>query len=110
MRLICDLTKALEIKASMVFHVAFVKKTILSCLFFFLFIINLNFLVPTFITQIFDPTAEFAMPIGILSKEAKVEIKTHSVIADTKIGKYSHSKPFCVYNVLIHFGFFGSLK
>lgn len=71
----------------------------------FFLIINLNLLVPKFITQIFDPTAEFAMPIGILAKEAKVEIKTHLVIVDTKISKYSHSKPFCVYNLLIHFGF-----
>ena len=55
----------------MVFHVVFVKKTILSCLFFFLLVINLNSLVPTFITQIFDPTAEFAMPIEYYPKKQK---------------------------------------
>ena len=43
-------------------------------LFVFL-IIDLCFLVPAVIAQIFNPTAEFAIPIEIPTKEVKVEIE-----------------------------------
>ena len=32
-----------------------------------------------------NPTAELAMPIGIPTKEAKVEMETHTVTAEAKI-------------------------
>ena len=79
--------KALEIKTSMIFNLDFANNTILSCFFFFFIVINLCFLIPAVITQIFNPTAELIIPIGILSKEAKAEMETLSVIVEAKIGK-----------------------
>ena len=43
-------------------------------MFFFIFIIDLYFLIPAVIAQIFNPITELAIPIGIPSKEAKQEI------------------------------------
>ena len=37
----------------------------------------------------FNPVAELVIPIGILSKEAKVETEIHSVITESKIRKCS---------------------
>ena len=56
-------------------------------LFFFFLIIDLCFLIPAVITQIFNPIAELVIPIGIPCKEEKAEI--HPVIAETKIRKCS---------------------
>ena len=42
---------------------------------------------PETIAQIFKPTAELVIPIGISSKEAKPEIEIHAVIAEAKIRK-----------------------
>ena len=39
-------------------------------------IIDLYFLIPGVNVQIFNPTAELVMPIGIPIKEAKADIKT----------------------------------
>ena len=50
--------KALEINASMLFNLDFANKTILSCFSFFFFIIDLHFLIPAVIPQIFIATAE----------------------------------------------------
>ena len=50
---------------------------------------DLYFLIPAVITQIFDPTAELVMPTGIPTKEAKAEIEIHPVAAETKISKCS---------------------
>ena len=50
-------------------------------LFFFL-TLYLYFLIPTVITQIFNPTAELAIPIGIPSKETKADTETKSVSAE----------------------------
>ena len=58
-------------------------------LFFFLFlIINLYFLIPAVVTQIFNPIAELIIPIGIPIKEAKAEMETHPVIVEAKIRKF----------------------
>ena len=56
-------------------------------MFFFLFLnyLLLPFLFSTVIAQIFSPAAELAIPAGIPTKEAKAEIETHQVIAETKI-------------------------
>ena len=81
--------KALVIKNSMLFNVDFAKNTILSGLFFFLLIIDLYFLLPAVIAQIFNHIAELVIPIGIPSKEAKSETEIYPVIAEAKIRKSS---------------------
>ena len=81
--------KALVIKNSMLFNVDFAKNTILSGLFFFLLIIDLYFLIPAVVAQIFNHIAELVIPIGIPSKEAKSEIEIYPVIAEAKIRKIS---------------------
>ena len=55
--LITESTEALEIKTSMLFNLDFANNTISSCFFFFL-IIDLYFLIPAVIAQIFNPIAE----------------------------------------------------
>ena len=42
-----------------------------------------------FITQIFNPIVELAIPIGIPTKETKVEMKTHLVIVEIAISNCS---------------------
>ena len=54
-------------------------------MFRFFLIIDLRFLIPAVIAQIFNPIAELVIPIGIPSKEAKVEIEIHPVIVEAKI-------------------------
>ena len=46
-------------------------------------------LIPVVITLIFNPTAELAIPRGMLINEAEAEIKAHPVIEKTKIGDCS---------------------
>ena len=47
--------------------------------FFFIFlIIDLYFLIPAVIPQMFNPLSELVIPIGIPSKEAKAEIENTS--------------------------------
>ena len=75
--------------ASMLFNLDFANKTILSCFFFFFLIIDLYFLFPEAIAQIFNPTAELIIPIGISSKEAKAENEIHPVFAEAKTRKCS---------------------
>ena len=58
-------------------------------LFFFFLIIDLYFLIPAVIAQIFNPNAELVLPIGITSKDAKAEIEIHPVIVKAKIRKCS---------------------
>ena len=41
------------------------------------------------ITQIFNPIAELVIPIGISTKEAKVEMGTHPVSVEITISKWS---------------------
>ena len=57
--------------------------------FSFFLIIDLYFLIPAVITQIFNPTAELVIPTRITTKEAKAEMKIHAVTVETKISKYS---------------------
>ena len=58
-------------------------------LFFFFSIIDLYLLIPAVIAQIFNPIAELVFPLGIPSKEAKVEIEIHPVFVEAKITKCS---------------------
>ena len=61
----------------MLFILAFANNTILLCFFLFFLINDLYFLILTVISQIFNPTAELKMPIGIPITDAKAEIETH---------------------------------
>ena len=69
-----ELIKVIEIKTSMLFNLDFASSTILSCFFFFFLIIDLYFLIPEAIAQIFNPIAEFVIPIRTPIKEVKPEI------------------------------------
>ena len=61
----------------MPFNLDFADNTILSCFFFFFLIIDVYFLIPAVLTQVFNPTVELVNPIGIPTKEAKAEMETH---------------------------------
>ena len=63
--------QSVKIKTSMVFDLVFAKDTILSCFFFFFLIICLYLLFPAIITQIYNPTIELLMPIGISDNDVK---------------------------------------
>ena len=58
----------------MLFKLDFVNNTILSCFFFFLLIIDLDFLIPA---VIFNRIAKIIIPRGIPNKEAKADIEVH---------------------------------
>ena len=55
----------------------------------FFLIIELYFLIPAVITQIFNPIVELAVPIGILTKEAKAEMETHPALVEIAISESS---------------------
>ena len=74
---------------SMLFNLDFANNTVLPCFPFFFLIIDLYFLIPAVIGQIFNPIAELVIPIGIPSEEAKAEIEIHPVIVVAKISKCS---------------------
>ena len=61
----------------------FAKNTILSC--FFFLIIDLYFLIPAVIAQIFNPIAELVIPVVIPIKGAKTEIEIHPVNVEAKL-------------------------
>ena len=73
----------------MLFNFHFADNTISSCFFLFFLIIDLYFLIVAVITQIFYSAAELVIPIGIPTKEAKAEIETHPVIAETETRKFN---------------------
>ena len=50
-------------------------------------IIDLYFLIPAVITQIFNKIAELVITIGIPTKEAKTEVETHPVIEEIIINE-----------------------
>ena len=50
---------------------------------------ELHFLIAAVTAQIFNPTAELIIPIGIRVIEAKAEIEIHLVIAEPKTRKCS---------------------
>ena len=73
----------------MLFYLDFAKNAISSCFFLFFLIIDLYFLIPAVITQIFNPIVELAIPIGITTKEAKAEMETHPVTVEITIREWS---------------------
>ena len=87
--LIHESIKVLEIRTSIEFNVSFHNNTISSCFFFFLFIIDLYFLILAMIAQIFIPTAVLVIPTGTQNIEANIEIETQPVTVETKIWNFS---------------------
>ena len=76
-------------KISMLFNLDFANNSISLCFFFLFLIIDLYVLIPTVITQIFNPTVELVIPIGIPTKEARADMETHSVTVEIKTSKCS---------------------
>ena len=66
----------------MVFNLIVANNTILSCFFFFFLFIDLYFLIPEVIAQIFNRTAELIILIGMPTKEAEAEMEIHPVTAE----------------------------
>ena len=71
------------------FNLSFANNTILSCIFFVFFIIDLHFLIPAVITQIFIPTVELVIPARTQTNEANAEIESQLVILEGNISKCS---------------------
>ena len=69
----------------MLFNLDFATNTVLLCLFFFFLIIDLHFLVPAAIAQIFNPIAKLVISVGITSEEAKAKYEIHPIIVEAKI-------------------------
>ena len=61
----------------MLFNLDSAGNNILLCFFCSFLIIDLYFLIPTVIKQIFNPIAELVIPIGIPIKDVKREIEIH---------------------------------
>ena len=57
--------------------------------FFFFLIIDLYYLIPEIITQIFNRYCELAIPIGMPNKKAKAEMEIYPVTVEIKIIKCS---------------------
>ena len=87
--LIFEWIKDLEIHTYILFNLVFANKTILSCFSFFFLIIDLYYLIPVIITQIFNPIAELVIPLGMRIKEVKAKIEIHPVIVEAKTTKLS---------------------
>ena len=73
----------------MLFNLDFASNTILWCFFLFLLFIDLYFLIPAVITQIFNPVGELVIPIGIPTNETEAEMETHPIIVKIAISKCS---------------------
>ena len=69
----------------MLLNLNFANNTIFSCFFFIFLFIELSFLIPAVIAQIFNPTAELVIPIGTQNKETKARFEARPVIAGAKI-------------------------
>ena len=79
-----------------------------SCYSLFFLTIDLYFLISAVTAQLFIPTAELAIPIGISIYEANEEIEIQLLTAEMKIRKYSEQfiKPstlFKAFYVLTHY-------
>ena len=75
----------LVIRTSMVFILVFAGNTILLC--FLVFFVIINFLMPAIIAQVFNATAELAIPTGTPTNEANPEIETQPLTAEKKTRK-----------------------
>ena len=86
--IIYDSDKALEIKTSILFNLAFSKNAILSCFPSFSWLLTYSFLFLPLLHNFFNPIAELVIVLGIPSKEAKEKTERHPVIPETEIRKY----------------------
>ena len=79
----------LGLRSNLVSNLAFPSNTILSCFFPFFFIIDLHFLIPAVIAQIFNSAADLAIPRGTTThkNEANAEIETQPLTGKLKIRK-----------------------
>ena len=69
----------------MVFNYFLLAILFYEVFFFFFLIIDLYFLIPVVFTQIFNPTAQLAIPIEISTNKAKEEIEIQLVIVENQI-------------------------
>ena len=81
--------KTLKINTSMLINLDFANNKILSCFFLFFLIIDLCFLIPEVIAQIFNPIGELVTSLGVPTKEAKAGIEAHPVMVEITISKWS---------------------
>ena len=85
----------------MLFNLGFASNTILSCFFFLFLFVDLYFLIPAVIAQIFNPIAELVIPIGLPRKETKAEIEINLVIVKIKQERVQYKLelyiPFCAF-------------
>ena len=75
--------------------------------FLFFYIIRLYFLIPAVTAQIFNPTAELAVPTGTPTNEPNAEIKTQPLTEEAKTRKCS--KKFKALNFFLCFSLIKSL-
>ena len=73
----------------MVFNLDFANENVLPSFFLFFLIIDLYFLIPTVIKQIFNAIAELVIPIRIPTEEANAGMKMHLVNVEIDISKCS---------------------
>ena len=73
----------------MIFNLVSASNTILSCFLLFFLIIDLYFLIPVVVLEIFIVIAKLAIPTGIQNKEARTKIETGQVTVEAKINKCS---------------------
>ena len=73
----------------MLFSLDFHNNTMLSWFFFFFLVIDVYFLIPAAIEQIFNPITELVITVRIPSKEVKADIDIQLVIVEAKVGKRS---------------------
>ena len=73
----------------MLFSLDFHNNTMLSWFFFFFLVIDVYFLIPAAIGQIFNPITELVITVRIPSKEVKADIDIQLVIVEAKVGKRS---------------------
>ena len=67
-----------------VFNLVFSNNSILSYFLLFFLIIEIQILIPAVIVQVFNTTAEFAIPTGTSTYDANAEIETAPMKAETK--------------------------
>ena len=73
----------------MLFSLDFHNNTMLSWFFFFFLVIDVYFLIPAAIEQIFNPITELVITVRIPSKEVKADIDIQLIIVEAKVGKRS---------------------
>ena len=81
--LIFESIKALKINIFTIFNLDFAIDNILSCFSLYFLIIDLHFLILAVIKQTFNPIAELVIPIGIPTKEGKLEMEVHLLTVES---------------------------